>query len=63
MKTKRITIEIPESTFLIDLTYYWKNAHGVVKASGFLENAYLTDGTVAKAFSNHFSVMEERDDG
>ena len=58
---KKITLELPESAFLMDITYYWKNKTGTVKANGMYDENSLKDGNTVKAWSNTYAQTEERD--
>ena len=58
---KRITIEIPESAYMMDMVYYWKHADGVVKANGVFDADDLTDGNILKAWSNRFTKTEAKE--
>jgi hypothetical protein len=46
-KTKKITIVVPESVEIIDLTYYWKTQKGrALKTQTTLMDVGCEDGTV-----------------
>jgi len=59
---KKITLEIPESTYLMDIVYYWKNKNGTVKAVGTYSEESLTDENVIQAWSNRYTQTEEKED-
>lgn len=59
MKLKKITLEIPEETYLIDITYYHRVGEGISKANGVFSEAVLFDGSIIKAWSNNYAVTQE----
>lgn len=59
-KLKKITLEIPESTYLMDISYYWKNENRGVKATGIFDEEELVDNNLIKAWCLNFLVTEER---
>jgi hypothetical protein len=62
-KMKKITFEVPESTFLLDMVYYWRESNGnSVKAMGYFEGDYIADGAVVRAHSNkHIQTFEKEE--
>lgn len=58
---KKITLVIPDSAFLMDMVYYWKNEDGVVKANAVFDKKDLTDGNILTAYSNRFTKTEAKE--
>lgn len=56
--TKRITIVVPESTEVVDITYYWKTQFGnTVKTATALMDTSCEDGVVNEIYK--FPDLEE----
>ena len=51
-KTKKITLIIPDSTEVLDITYYWKTAKGsAIKTATAIMDERLKDGTEVICYS------------
>lgn len=50
----KIILEVPESTYLVDFNYYWKNGNDSIKACGIFDENYLVDGNTINACSDRF---------
>lgn len=61
-KLKKVIFEIPESAYLMDVTYYWKDKKGTVKAVGTYDESHLIDGHTLKGWSNDYLKTEKREE-
>lgn len=62
MNIKKITLEVPDETFLIDFVYYYQNGDHVTKATGMYDKTELTDGSILKAWSNEWIQTFKKDE-